>query len=85
MNTAACALLWDGEKILLGKRSSDRAAPNSLLANIQGELKYTIVRGDTLSAIALRYGVSSKLLRSRNKLSSDKIRVGQTIVIPTGG
>lgn len=24
MKTAACALLWDGEKILLGKRSSDR-------------------------------------------------------------
>ena len=64
---------------------SENPPPNSLLANIQGELKYTIVRGDTLSAIALRYGVSSKLLRSRNKLSSDKIRVGQTIVIPTGG
>ena len=64
---------------------SENPPPNSLLANIQGELKYTIVRGDTLSAIALRYGVSSKLLRSRNKLSGDKIRVGQTIVIPTGG
>ncbi len=49
-----------------------------------GDRQYTIVRGDTLSTIAARYGVSSKLLRARNGLSNDTIKVGQVLVIPGG-
>ena len=59
--------------------------PGSLLASLGGELRYTIVRGDTLSQIAQRYGVSSRSIKSHNGLKNDKIRVGQVIVIPTGG
>ena len=59
--------------------------PGTLLASIGGEMRYTIVRGDTLSGIAERYGVSSKRLRSRNGLAGDKIRVGQVIHIPRQG
>ena len=46
---------------------------------------YRVARGDTLSAIAERYRVSLRKLRSENRLGSDKIRVGQVITIPTGG
>jgi N-acetylmuramoyl-L-alanine amidase len=46
---------------------------------------YRIARGDTLSAIAERYRVSLRELRSQNRLGSDKIRVGQVITIPSGG
>jgi len=49
---------------------------------LQGEMRYTIVRGDTLSGIASRYGVSSRALKAKNGLRNDKIRVGQTLVIP---
>ncbi len=59
--------------------------PGTLLAANAGnrpELRYTIVRGDTLSTIAMRYGVSSKLLKDKNGLRNDKIRVGQVLVIP---
>ncbi len=59
--------------------------PDTLLAKLGGELRYTIVRGDTLSKIAQRYGVSSKSLRSRNGLSNDKIKVGQVLFIPRAG
>ncbi len=59
--------------------------PGTLLASADGELRYTIVRGDTLSKIAQRYGVSSRMLRSRNGLNGDRIRVGQVILIPAGG
>ena len=59
--------------------------PGTLLAQQDGDMRYTIVRGDTLSTIAQRYGVSSKTLRSVNKLRNDKIRVGQVILIPAGG
>ena len=60
--------------------------PGTLLAarSAADEIRYTIVRGDTLSTIAERYGVSSSALRNRNNLSTDKIRVGQVILIPGG-
>ena len=62
------------------------APPGTLLANSKahGDLRYTIVRGDTLSTIAQRYGVSSRTLRARNGINGDKIRVGQVILIPGG-
>jgi len=59
--------------------------PGTLLAATGGELRYTIVRGDTLSRIAQRYGVSSKTLRTHNGLANDKIRVGQVLLIPNAG
>ncbi len=59
--------------------------PGTLLAANAGtrpEMRYTIVRGDTLSTIAMRYGISSKLLKTKNGLRNDKIKVGQVLVIP---
>ena len=45
-------------------------------------IRHTIVRGDTLSAIALRYGVSLEQLRAANALGSNQVRVGQVLSIP---
>jgi len=59
--------------------------PGSLLASQDvpaGETRYTIAPGDTLSAIAQRYGVSSSTLKSKNGLRTDTIRVGQVLLIP---
>ena len=60
------------------------APPGTLLAwqRDQGDFRYTIVTGDTLSEIAHRYGISASRLRAANNLASDVIRVGQTLVIP---
>ena len=44
--------------------------------------KHTIARGDTLSAIARRYGVSLQRLRVLNRLADDEIRTGQILAIP---
>lgn len=46
--------------------------------------EHTVTRGDTLSVIASRYGVSVAGLRQANNLSDDRIRVGQVIKIPAG-
>ncbi len=46
------------------------------------QVSYVISRGDTLSGIAERYNVSMSAIRVANKLSSDRIRVGQTLRIP---
>nr|WP_269434164.1 N-acetylmuramoyl-L-alanine amidase [Halopseudomonas salegens] len=55
-----------------------------------GELKtaraseHRVTRGDTLSMIATRYGVTLASLRQANDLPGDRIRVGQVIKIPAG-
>ncbi len=46
------------------------------------QVRHVITRGDTLSEIAERYNVSTAAIRAANKLSNDKIRVGQTLQIP---
>ncbi len=46
------------------------------------KVRHVIARGDTISEIAERYNVSPAAIRRANKLSTDKIRVGQTLSIP---
>lgn len=46
------------------------------------QVKHIIARGDTLSEIAQRYKVSTADIRRANKLSNNRIRVGQTLSIP---
>lgn len=49
-----------------------------------GEQVYYVRSGDTLSRIANRYGVSLSSLRSTNALWSDRINIGQCLIIPSG-
>lgn len=46
--------------------------------------EHVILAGDTLSAIAQRYGVSMNKLRVQNTLKGSHIRVGQILKIPPG-
>lgn len=68
--------------ILRGLRSyfSQHPPPNTLLA----AREHVIERGDTLSEIALHYGVSLKRLREVNNLPSDRLHVGAILRIPPG-
>ena len=59
--------------------------PSPLALAAPSERVHVVKRGDTLSAIARRYGVSIDALRSRNDLSSSLIRVGQKLAIPSAG
>lgn len=45
---------------------------------------YTVKRGDSLSEIAARFGVSMAALKSENRLSSNTIRIGQELSLPGG-
>ncbi|MCH8529494.1 MAG: N-acetylmuramoyl-L-alanine amidase [Saccharospirillum sp.] len=60
--------------------------PGTLIAwqqrNANETRRYTVVRGDTLSAIAARNGTSVNRLREINQLDGTAIRVGQVILIP---
>jgi N-acetylmuramoyl-L-alanine amidase len=46
------------------------------------QVRHVVTRGDTVSEIAERYNVSTTAIRRANKLSNDKIRIGQTLSIP---
>jgi N-acetylmuramoyl-L-alanine amidase len=65
--------------------------PGTLLAKRLAEdpsrgqgTRYVVVRGDTLSQVASRFGISQRKLREANKLKSDTVRIGQVLVIPAG-
>jgi N-acetylmuramoyl-L-alanine amidase len=49
----------------------------------QGPRDHVVSSGESLALIAQRYQVSLGALRSANSLSSDLIKVGQTLQIPT--
>jgi N-acetylmuramoyl-L-alanine amidase len=78
--------------ILAGVRSYfyDVSLPGTLVARLASEQgsstrTYVISRGDTLSAIAMRFNISVGRLRSVNDLRSDSIRIGEVLRIPPVG
>lgn len=70
--------IFRGVKKYMNKHAPD----NSLIAKRIPKDKHIIRPGETLSGIAHRYRVSLDSLRSVNSLRSDKIRVGQKLLIP---
>ena len=49
------------------------------------ERQHTVAAGDSLSAIATRYGVSAQRLMQYNNLRTTTVKLGQTLKIPTSG
>ncbi len=66
---------------------SQRPPPDTYLAWVKrngrpGSTEYVIARGDTLSSIAHRHRVTVSALREHNGLADNRIRAGQTLIIP---
>lgn len=61
---------------------ADSYQPSSLS---EETTSYTVKRGDTLSKIAIRYNTSVNAIKGANDKSSDRIRVGESLVIPVSG
>ena len=95
-NPALRPVVWEGQKrIPRGFKMKLRDAtvtPQELLASIDADYKfvvqtpdvaYTVVRGDSLSAIARRFNTSVSRLVALNQLtSSHRIQIGQRILLP---
>jgi LysM repeat protein len=65
-------------------RPAPTPAPTSTPAPATPSSKtYTVKSGDTLTKIAARFGTTAKRLRNLNNLSSDLIRVGQVLKLPS--
>lgn len=80
-----------GQKLIVPGGSGAASAPRAVVAApvvSRGGRKYTVRRGDTLSLIAARHGVSTAALIRANNMSpqdADRIREGQTLNIPAAG
>ena len=72
-------------RLQLPSAAADRFATN--LAQLftdrnRGWTRHAVVRGDTLGAIAVRYGTSVQALKDTNGLASDRIIAGTHLTIP---
>lgn len=98
LNRALRPPVWNGEKLvprgydLRVPSGPDQRAPREALARIESgkrfyaqlpDRNHTVSRGESLSTIAQRYGVSTTELVSINNLpSADFVRVGQKLRLP---
>ncbi len=62
--------------------SADTYQPSSFN---QASTSYTVQRGDSLSKIASRHNTSVRAIKAANNMSSDLIRVGDTLILPVAG
>lgn len=61
---------------------ADPPAGTLIAAEGSDMLRHTVRRGETISHIAQRYAVSVGQIKSANRVSGDRIRVGQLLLIP---
>ena len=52
-------------------------------SNKDGNNKYVVKSGDTVSEIAEKYGVKTKDLKTANELRNNNLQIGQTLYIPS--
>lgn len=70
--------------IHVGQVLTISAAAGGSGQTVNSAITYTVVSGDTLSAIAKKYNVTTTQIKQSNQLTSDTIRVGQVLTIPSG-
>ena len=67
----------------ISRPAASIAAPVTGVTNANtGKKTHKVRRGDTLNAIATRYGVTVAAIKQVNRMSGNQINIGQTITIP---
>lgn len=68
--------VWVGQRLKVPAGAASTAAASSK------PKRHKVVRGDSLTAIAAHYGVSSKAIMQANNMKSTNVMLGQTLTIP---
>ncbi len=85
-------VVWVGQRLKIpagassvatAKGKSAATAPAPQAKKSATVIKHKVVRGDTLSDIAARYGVSMKAIQQANNMSSGTVQLGQMLIIPS--
>ncbi|MEG3133236.1 N-acetylmuramoyl-L-alanine amidase AmiB [Rouxiella sp. T17] len=78
--------VWVGQRLKVPAGTSavsrNSTAKVSVAHGSRRAARHKVVRGDTLSAIASRYGVSMNDIRTANHMKSGDVQLGQTLAIP---
>lgn len=81
-NISNVNLIYPGEKIRITSLSNPNSSQNQNISQPTTTTRYTVRRGDTLSAIALRYGTTVQNLVNLNNIRNPNlIYVGQILII----
>lgn len=72
-------------RIILGRGGTRSKIPSEPLGSKSGGnvIVYAVQPGDTLYALARRYGTTVRAIMNANRLRSEFIRVGQPLIIPS--
>ncbi|OVZ79389.1 N-acetylmuramoyl-L-alanine amidase AmiB [Yersinia kristensenii] len=85
-NTLKNDVVWVGQRLKVPASGTAAAAAPKTVAKAKPSksqpVKHQVKRGDTLSAIAARYGVSMSEIERANKIKSGNVQLGQTLTIP---
>jgi N-acetylmuramoyl-L-alanine amidase len=76
MNSLKRDVVWVGQRLKVPAKSSVSVAAASR------PTRHKVVRGDSLTAIAAHYGVSSKAIMQANNMKSSNVMLGQNLKIP---
>lgn len=79
MNTLKKDVVWVGQRLKVPANASSQQAS----ASRSRPTRHKVVRGDSLTAIAVHYGVSPKAIMQVNRMKSQNVMLGQTLTIPT--
>lgn len=79
MNVLKKEVIWTGQRL---KIPASTSFVTSMAEPSVKSAKHIVKRSDTLSSIALRYGVNMSEIQKINELKSAKVQVGQILVIP---
>lgn len=76
--------VWVGQRLRIPAGGSAQAAPPPAAAAAPSTAprRHQVARGDTLTAIAVRYGVSASAIKRANNMTSNNVMLGQTLTIP---
>ncbi len=80
LNTLKNDVVWVGQRLKVPAGSAKQIASMVKAAKPQ---RHKVVRGDSLTAIAAKYGVSPKAIQQANKMKTQNVMLGQTLTIPT--
>lgn len=86
-NTLKNDVVWVGQRLKIPASGATvaAAAPKAVAKAKPSKsqpVKHQVKRGDTLSTIAARYGVSMSEIERANKIKSGNVQLGQTLTIP---
>lgn len=83
VNTLNKDVVWVGQRLRIPAGGAAQRATAGKAKKAAAVVKHKVVRGDTLSTIADRYGVGMKEIQQANNMNSGTVQLGQSLVIPS--